>query len=303
MLKRLTLLVGLLGLLMTLGVPSPAHATPGMCTITGTVYNMDGTAAAGGTVIFRQTFTQVAGSGDAVQVSAEYVTLDGSGNIPAGTQVPLGARLDIQVNRDKPVNVVVTSNSANCPQTFGALYGSGISGGPVVPSTVVTSITTVNSMNGVTLSATNPVGAGAATLTLSNGTSNTWTPTITATTTNPTVTYTAQVGHYQELGNLYWFNLFVAWSAFSGGVGNAQISGFPLTQNSATQFFVGGPSWDWGGLTLTANYTSLGCQISPGGSIITLVQSGTAGVAVANLNAATAFGAAGQILCQGWGSL
>lgn len=296
MLKRLTLLVGLL---ILLAVPRPAHAVPGMCSVVGTVYNLAGQPLAGGSVIFRSTSVTTFGP-DTVAATPEYVTLDGSCNIPAGVQVPLGARFNITVQGDpKAHSVVVTNNPANCPLAFGSLLGS--TGGGVA-TTTITSINTTNNVNGLTLSVVNPPAAGPASLTLNPGVVTSWTPTILGDGGNPTVTYTQQVGRLAQIGNFYWFNLWVGWSSISGGGGNADIGGFPLTQNSGAGFYVGGLSWNWGGITFPGGYSSVGCQIGPGTSLINLEENGS-GVVPALLPLSTLSAGGGQLLCQGWGSL
>lgn len=54
-----------------------------------------------------------------------------------------------------------------------------------------------------------------------------WTPTLLATTTNPTVSYAVQVGRYMALP--YWVMLYyyVAWNSQAGGAGQAYIGGNP----------------------------------------------------------------------------
>lgn len=296
MLKRLTLFVGLL---ILLAVPRPAHAVPGMCTINGTVYGLTGAPLANGSIVLRTVFTQTF-SNDTVAATPEYVALDGSGNLPAGVKVPLGSRIIITVQGDPNAHpVTVTTNPANCPISFGALLGA--ASGIVVPSTVVTSITTTNNVTGLTLTAQNPVAAGPANLTLSTGTVTSWTPTLTGSGSNPTVTYTVQMGELAQLGNFYWWDIYIAWSAYSGGTGVLMIGGFPVTQSGTANFYVGGNSWNWGGVTLDAGYTNLGCQVNPGTNTINVGESGS-GQVPSNVSI-TAPGATGQILCQGWGSL
>jgi hypothetical protein len=57
----------------------------------------------------------------------------------------------------------------------------------------------------------------------------TWTPTITASTTNPSsVTYSVQYGRYTKVGNVVYLSFRVQFS-FSGGSGAVQISGLPFT--------------------------------------------------------------------------
>ena len=57
----------------------------------------------------------------------------------------------------------------------------------------------------------------------------TWTPTYTGNTTDPTVTYTVQIGNYIRIGNLVHASFELDANTFSGGSGNLQISGLPFT--------------------------------------------------------------------------
>lgn len=59
-----------------------------------------------------------------------------------------------------------------------------------------------------------------------------FTPTLTGTTSNPTVTYTARTGWYMRVGPLVYFGVNVATSAVSGGSGEPRISGLPFTNAS-----------------------------------------------------------------------
>jgi hypothetical protein len=54
--------------------------------------------------------------------------------------------------------------------------------------------------------------------------SGTWTPAITGSTSNPTITYTTQVGKYTQLGNVVFFSMFVEVATVSGGSGWLRIS-------------------------------------------------------------------------------
>lgn len=65
----------------------------------------------------------------------------------------------------------------------------------------------------------------------------TWTPTITGTTSNPSVSYvTAYTGGvYTKIGNVVHVSFEVRWSALSGGLGDVLISGLPFTRRDTTQ--------------------------------------------------------------------
>jgi hypothetical protein len=57
----------------------------------------------------------------------------------------------------------------------------------------------------------------------------TWTPTITASGTNPTASYSAQNGRYTKVGNMVTIFCMIGLSAYSGGSGVALVSGLPFT--------------------------------------------------------------------------
>lgn len=70
--------------------------------------------------------------------------------------------------------------------------------------------------------------------TLSTYTEGTWTPTITGSGSNPTVSYTTQVGEYVRTGKSVTFRLIIVISTISGGSGNLQIS-MPFNANGNAQ--------------------------------------------------------------------
>lgn len=57
----------------------------------------------------------------------------------------------------------------------------------------------------------------------------TWTPTITASSSNPSVGYTTQAGRYTKIGRFVLLNIDIRWSSFSGGSGNTFIANLPFT--------------------------------------------------------------------------
>lgn len=64
--------------------------------------------------------------------------------------------------------------------------------------------------------------------TLSTYDQGTWSPVITGSTGNPTITYTLQSGQYTRIGNVVFFSFSVTINTISGGSGNAEFS-LPLT--------------------------------------------------------------------------
>jgi len=88
----------------------------------------------------------------------------------------------------------------------------------------------------------------------------TFTPTLVGTTTNPTVTYTRQRGRYTRIGRLVTLEVYVIWTAFSGGSGNVAIGSFPYTIDSNTGAYGGGAISSFDGFTLSSARTSVGLQ-------------------------------------------
>lgn len=118
----------------------------------------------------------------------------------------------------------LTVNSSGNTQTVGT-----ISVGNATPST---------SGAGITFPATQSASTDANTL--DDYEEGTWTPTITGSTTNPTITYIDQKGTYVKVGRLVTISCAFSYSAASGGSGNLQISGLPFpSATGQTQRFSG----------------------------------------------------------------
>lgn len=60
----------------------------------------------------------------------------------------------------------------------------------------------------------------------------TWTPTFGGATTDPTVTYTDQIGSYVKIGTFVHVAFELLPASFSGGSGNLQIEGLPFSSNA-----------------------------------------------------------------------
>lgn len=68
---------------------------------------------------------------------------------------------------------------------------------------------------------------------LANYLESTFTPTVTASTSNPTVTYTTQTGRYTRIGNRVYTTITLVLATYSAGTGDVQISGLPVTSSSS----------------------------------------------------------------------
>jgi len=56
----------------------------------------------------------------------------------------------------------------------------------------------------------------------------TFTPTIIASVSNPTVTYSVQAGRYTKIGNRVHIDIYIVTSAYTAGTGSFRISGLPF---------------------------------------------------------------------------
>jgi hypothetical protein len=95
----------------------------------------------------------------------------------------------------------------------------------------------VFSTNGTGIDFSASAGGGASSSLLDDYEEGTWTPTITASTTNPSVTYSAQVGYYTKIGRQVFVQAFISLTARTSGSGDARISGLPFTVANVTQSF------------------------------------------------------------------
>lgn len=70
----------------------------------------------------------------------------------------------------------------------------------------------------------------------------TWTPTITGSSSNPSVTYAVQSGQYTKIGQMVTAHFYIRCTAFSGGSGDFRVSGIPFGATSTSGFRAGGIS-------------------------------------------------------------
>lgn len=84
----------------------------------------------------------------------------------------------------------------------------------------------------------------------------TWTPTITGSVSNPTVTFGTRVGTYARIGNRCLLSFDVPITTISGGSGNAYISGIPF---NAADSFTEVASLQTRNVTFGAGRTAVSC--------------------------------------------
>jgi len=170
-----------------------------------------------------------------------------------------------------------------------------------VPAAITTSgnlslstgnVVMATSGKGIDFSATTPDGSGTVTdELLDDYEEGTFTPTIVGSTTPGTVTYATQTGHYTKIGRIVQFQIFVAWSAGIGGVGNLRVTGLPFTANATTYTTQAIYPLN---VALTAGNIAV-CQVQPGDTYIGIIQIPTGGGA----DAAVPWDLAGQLIITG----
>lgn len=112
----------------------------------------------------------------------------------------------------------------------------------------------------------------------------TWTPVITASSSNPTVTYSRQRGKYVRVGNVVTVSVDLIWGAISGGSGDVQLS-LPFAGESSVGASGAGPISILEGVTFAQSRTF--CNVQPQASVLyaVLPQSGS-GVSTSNTTVA-----------------
>ena len=88
----------------------------------------------------------------------------------------------------------------------------------------------------------------------------TFTPTINASSSSPSMSYTQQSGRYTKIGNLVYITVDIRWSGRSGGSGNAQLGGFPFTSRSS-QPYSGGIVFEKNKLTSHADEAIISLEV------------------------------------------
>jgi hypothetical protein len=99
----------------------------------------------------------------------------------------------------------------------------------------------------------------------------TWTPTVTAAASNPTVTYIVQTGFYTKIGRMVSIQGRLQINTISGGSGAFRLSGLPFT--NAAGITGAGTSW-FSLIDLSAGYTTASLYFAGNDNFLSLAQSG-----------------------------
>ena len=93
---------------------------------------------------------------------------------------------------------------------------------------------------GITFPATQSASTDANTL--DDYEEGTWTPVLQASSSNPTVGYVVQVGHYTKVGRMVQIPGRLQINSISGGSGNIRIAGLPFTSSTSSDYTI--TLWD-----------------------------------------------------------
>ena len=123
----------------------------------------------------------------------------------------------------------------------------------------------------------------------------TYTPSFGGGNSNPTVSYSNQIGYYTKVGNVVYFTSWVYWNSFSGGSGNLQVGGLPFTNKA------GGESYP----SMSVWFTSMNWT---GESVTGLIVSGSTYFWITGLNKGSAYtpiqcsqvNGTGEVRCSGF---
>lgn len=114
---------------------------------------------------------------------------------------------------------------------------------------------------------------GAGSDTMSHYETGTFTPNLRADGSNPTITYVTQTGLFTRVGRVVFYQMYIEWSAGSGGTGNAYIDNLPYSSNASAARPV--PSVLPSNINIT-NGTVLSGQMPSGGNFLFLNEQGDA---------------------------
>ena len=150
-------------------------------------------------------------------------------------------------------------------------------------------------------------GTGVATLTglaLASGTSaftgvtytavTSWTPNLQINGSSTGITYTTQVGYYQQIGNMVYISFIIILSSKGASVGAVSISNLPVSTGTNGNSFAMATAY-WNQVTMVG-YSTIGMYFNTSSTVGNFIQSGT-GVAdgnLANTNISNTFSIAGN---------
>lgn len=169
-------------------------------------------------------------------LNATAITCNGSGShfanfseFSSGTAsaISIGSGTTLQA-----VEIAVHSTNTNSITGAGTLAYQNIGTNNGTPAINVTTKTRRSNFLG-------PISFDEGTNFLSNYEVGTFTPTITGSGSNPTVTYTTNEGYYTRIGNCIFCQMQITINTYSGGSGTARIVGWPYTAANNGVFNVG----------------------------------------------------------------
>jgi hypothetical protein len=119
----------------------------------------------------------------------------------------------------------------------------------------------------------------------------TWTPTFTASTSAPSsVTYGTQGGRYTKIGRVVYVEVYLRFTAYSGGSGTVNIGGLPFTAAGGSAYS-GVYIQETTGFSITGTYYSMVLQVNAGATALVLLKqapnSATTGVDIAQVGSST----------------
>lgn len=159
-----------------------------------------------------------------------------------------------------------TDRTLTLPDESGTLLSSG---GPISVGGLVTLTN-----GGIKFPASQVASADANTL--DDYEEGSWTPTLTASGSNPTVTYSYQIGNYVKIGRLVYASYFLGWSSLSGGSGNMKVNGTPFVfAESHGNDDGGGSVTETSGVTYPTGRTFLAPNMRAGTTDFYIVGSGS----------------------------
>jgi hypothetical protein len=219
---------------------SVANLTPGLDTITAAKGGTGQTSYVVGDLLYANTTTTLAKLADVATGNA--LISGGISTAPSWGKIGLTTHISGVL----PVANGGTNASSASITAFNNITGYTASGATGTTSTNLVfstspSITTPTLVGDATLSTGNLVigtsgkgidfsataGTGTSEL-LADYEEGDWTPTFTGSTTDPTVTYSVQVGRYTKVGRTVTVSCRINLSAATGGSGNLRVSGLPF---------------------------------------------------------------------------
>lgn len=141
---------------------------------------------------------------------------------------------------------------------------------PIVATTMgVGGATASASGSGISFPATQSASSDANTL--DDYEEGTWTPTFTASTTAPSsVTYHTQSGRYTKIGRVVYVEVYIRFTAYSGGSGEARIGNLPFTSAGAP--YSGVFFQENTGFSITGTYYSLVAQVGASATFLAILK-------------------------------